>query len=161
MKFSLRRAVAPVFFSAGVMGFATADSPPMKSAPTRPAVEANVIIDRMEILDECADDKICVQGTLLNNGAKPAYRVWIRIDIGGTQQGRPRAVLTEKPAQPTLAPAASDDFSFKIPRQVSYRRNGKEKTIEVGRYNFHLVPMWAPTEKPPAPAKHKTGKALH
>ena len=122
----------------------------IKLTPQRPPEGAEVVISDIEILPGCAEDKICVEGLLANTGSKTAREVRVRIDIGGMREGHPRLSLFKTPEDSEMNPGDSQLFEFQIDRRVSYQYRGEEKTIQVGRFNFHLVPVWV--EEPAEPA---------
>lgn len=128
-----------------------------KPVPTRPAVEANVVVEDQEILDECKPEKICVQGRLFNNGAKPAYRVKLRVEIGGAKQGRPRHTIAKKPDNQTMEPGDRQEYYLELDRKIPVKnKKGEEKILEVGKYNFKVVPAWTANKpRPPAAKKRK------
>ena len=132
-----------------------------KPAPSRPATEANIIIEEQEVLETCDSEKICVEGRIANNGAKPAYQVRLRIEIGGTKQGRPRHAIGHKLDVATMEPGDRQEFHLTIDRKTPINNKGEEKIIEVGKYNFKIVPLWTNSKpkplspKKPAPKKKK------
>ncbi len=133
-----------------------------KAEPTRPTTEARVIVEDQEILETCDTEKICVEGRLANTGAKAAYQVKLRIEIGGTKRGKPRLTLIENVATTTMAPGDRQEFSITIDRKIPKKNSkGEEKIIEVGKYNFRIVPVWTQQKtkpaKPPAKPKRKNG----
>ncbi len=123
--------------------WAEVDPNAYKAAPKRPSLEADIVVESTEIMEDCAEEKICVEGQLYNAGGKPANSVALRIEIGGTKHTKPRTVFSSKVEEPVMDPGDRQDFSLMINRKVKYKENGKEKVIEVGRYNFKIVPTWA------------------
>jgi hypothetical protein len=97
----------------------------------------------MEIRNECENDKICVEGQLYNRGAKEAAGLQLKIEIGGTKHSRPRKTLTHKVTSTLMNPGDRQDFMLSIDRKITYEENGKPKIIEVGKYNFKIVPTWS------------------
>jgi hypothetical protein len=86
---------------------------------------------------------------------KAAYQVKLRVEIGATKHGRPRATLPEKVETTTMAPGDRQEFALMIDRKITKKNaKGEEKTIEVGKYNFKIVPEWA-RQKSKAAAKPK------
>jgi len=136
--------ISILFFSLSLLSpvFGQDDLPQFKPAPTRPSEEADVVIDWQETLDECFEGKICIQGQLHNQGKKPAKGVKINVEIGGTKHTKPRIVLSEKVEQSDMNPGDRQDFDLRIDRKVAYKDKNEEKTIEVGKYNFKIVPTW-------------------
>lgn len=116
--------------------------PAIKPAPFRPSAEADVVVDWVETLDECWEEKVCVQGQLYNQGKKPANNVRLRIEIGGTKYTTPRMVLIRKVEQTLMNPGDRQDFDLTIDRKIPYRDKGEEKVLEVGKFNFKVVPAW-------------------
>ncbi len=117
-----------------------------KPPPTRPSMEANIVIEDQEILEACDTEQICVQGQLYNNGAKPAYQTKLRIEIGGTKQGRPRHAITRKMDNPTMEAGDRQEFYLMIDRKITLKnQKGEEKVLEVGKYNFKVIPIWSAT----------------
>jgi hypothetical protein len=107
-----------------------------------------VIIEWQEILNECFEGKICVQGQLYNQGKKEAKNVKLNIEIGGTKHTKPRLVLSQKVEQSDMMPGDRQDFDLTLERHVTFKERDQEKTIEVGKYNFKVVPVWnGPQEK--------------
>lgn len=120
--------------------------PQFKETPTRPSEEAEVVIEWQEILTECFEGKICVQGQLYNQGKKTAKQVKLNVEIGGTKYTRPRMILKEKVEQPEMNPGDRQDFDLMIERRITYKEKGQDKAIEVGKYNFKIVPTWLKPE---------------
>ncbi|MCG3203574.1 MAG: hypothetical protein KCHDKBKB_00244 [Elusimicrobia bacterium] len=136
---------------------ASETSSQIKTLPTRPSIDAHVIVEDQEILEPCEVEKICVQGQLYNAGKKTAYKTKLNIEIGATKQGKPRHVWVEKLDVPTMAPGDRQEFSFMLNRKIPIKdKQGMEKTIEVGKYNFKVVPVWSNIPPPTkAPRKRK------
>jgi hypothetical protein len=116
---------------------------PMKLAPSRPSEEAEVVLEWMDILNDCQEGKICVQGLLYNSGRQTARNVKLRIEIGGTKYSPPRIVLGHHVNQSVMEPGDRQEFDITIDRKISYGEKGKPKTIEVGKFNFKIVPSWS------------------
>lgn len=155
----MKRYYHAVFFLV-FSGILKAESLPtaFKPVPARPAIGANVIIEDQETLEACEVEKICVQGRLFNNGAIPAYQVKLRIEAGGAKQGRPRHAWTINADTATMGPGERQEFAITIDRKIPIKDNkGEEKVLEVGKYNFKIVPQWAPA-KPERPADKKRKK---
>lgn len=122
-------------------------SPAIKAAPVRPSVEANVVVEDHEILETCDTEQICVQGWIHNNGAKPAYQTKLRIEIGGTKRGRPRHTIIQKMDNPVMEPGDRQEFYLTIDRKIKTKDGkGEEKILEVGKFNFKIVPVWSTTK---------------
>lgn len=134
--------------------------PREKEPPSKPISSADVIIEDQEILADCAEGKICVEGMLYNRGRKTAYGVQLRIDMGGSGKYiRPRTFITTSVEEPTMEPGQRQQFSLMINRHHSYRKKGEDKIIEVGRYNFQIVPLWK--NAAPTPKKRKKKSQVH
>jgi len=41
-----------------------------------------------------------------------------------------------------MAPNDKQEIYVEIDREVLYRERGKIKTIEVGKYNYKIIPLW-------------------
>lgn len=116
----------------------------VKAIPTRPATEANIIVENQEVLEECDAEQICVEGQLYNNGAKPAKNVKLKIEIGAIKQSHPRATVMKTVDAAIMQPGDRQDFDFTLDRKIiSKDAKGREKIIEVGKYNFRIVPVWS------------------
>ena len=133
------------------------EPPQMREAPKAPTQAPDVVLEWLEILDECFIDRICIQGHIHNQGKQTAYQVKLNVEIGGTKYSRPRIVLPRTVDQSIMEPGEQQDFDLTIDRKVTYKEKGKDKTIEVGKYNFKIVPVWSahPEVKktPPKPKK--------
>ncbi len=127
--------------------------PQFKEAPTRPSEEAEVVVEWQEILTECFEGKVCVQGQLYNQGKKTAKQVRLNIEIGGTKHTKPRIILKQKVEQSEMNPGDRQDFDLTIDRRISYKEKEQDKTIEVGKYNFKIVPTWLKTDLKKIPNK--------
>lgn len=130
--------------SASGILFAADAFPTLKEVPKRPAFEADIQLEDFTILDDCPPEKICAEGQLFNAGPKPAYDVHLAVEIGGNKHTKPRVTLRFKVDQPLMNPGDRQDILVTLDRKVTYKQNGKEKMIEVGRFNFKVVPKWAP-----------------
>ena len=87
---------------------------------------------------------MCVEGNLYNEGRRTAFRLKLRVDVGGGKHAKPRTAFFVPLERNTLDAGDRQGFSAVIKRKVSYRDNtGEEKTIEAGKYNVKLVPTWA------------------
>ena len=130
----------------------------IKEPPKHRYQTAHVVVESQDILDDCVSDKICVEGLIYNEGTKPAYSTQLRIDVGGgTKYIKPRTSIRVSLVTPTLEAGDRQEFSIQIPRKIAYHANGEEKSIEVGKYNFQLVPVWK-DEKPTVKPSRKTKK---
>ena len=120
------------------------ESDKLKTTPKKISNEAEVIVDWMEIVDDCESTQICVDGMLHNDGRKTAYNTKLKIDLGGTKQIKPRTSIFSKLDEPTMNPGDRQEFSVQINRKVQYKdHHGKDKIIEVGKYNFQINPVWS------------------
>lgn len=128
----------------------------LKPAPVRPSNEADVITENVEVVDTCESDKICVEGQLYNRGAKPADRIKLRVEIGGTKHAKPRYVFHSNVENPSMNPGDRQDFSLTIDRKIPYKQKNEDKVLEVGKYNFKIVPTWTKQQ----PTKPKSKKAI-
>lgn len=138
---------AAILFLSPLRAAAQIDIPGMKPVPTRPPADAEVIVQETEILPDCEDMKICVEGLLQNIGGKTAKNVKLKIELGGGTHTRPRTSFVSKVENTVMEPGDRQDFSLKIDRKITYKdEKGQEKAIEVGKYNFKIVPVWY---KPP------------
>lgn len=115
----------------------------LKEPPKRPSFEADVQIEQLEFLDDCPPEKICVEGHLYNAGAKTAHDVRLSVEIAGTKHSNPRVVLPFKVEHSVMNPGDRQDFSLLLDRKVTYRAKKKDRIVEVGRYNFKIIPKWA------------------
>ncbi len=119
--------------------------PPLQVRPEpKPLFQkADVVVEWQEILEECPSTQLCIQGNLLNSGGKPATNVRIRVEIGNTSLAKPRVTKMIKLNESTLNPGDREEFSFILERKTPYKdHKGKPKIIEVGKYNFRIVPLW-------------------
>lgn len=122
-----------------------AADPKMRQAP-KPLFqkEVNIQVEWQEILVECAPTQLCVQGTLVNSGTQGAGGVKLRVEIGNIKMSKPRVVKIFKLEQPFMGPGDHQDFTFTLDRKTAYKDyKGKPKVIEVGKYNFRVIPIWA------------------
>ena len=115
----------------------------LKPAPVRLQNKPRIIVEWHEILEECAKEKVCVQGQLLNEGGKTAYNTKLRIDLGGTKYIKPRARLWARLSEAVMRPGDRQEFYLEINRKVPYKHKRKQKIFEVGKYNFQIVPLWS------------------
>src|SRR5687768_13713569 len=112
-----------------------AELPPMKEAPKRPPAGAHVIVQDFEVLSDCQVDKVCAEGLIRNIGLQPAHGVRLRIDIGGTQYGKPRTSVYRDLEDSDLEPTEAQSVSFSVDRKVPYKNEkGEDKILEVGRF---------------------------
>ncbi len=156
------RAAHWLFVSIVLFGAASppplAAAPPnaaLKSPPKRRPIEPFVTLEWTDFLEECVPEKVCVEGQLYNAGARPATKVRLRIEIGGTKYVKPRTVLYSAVEYPTMEPGDRQQFSIAIDRKINYKHAGKEKVIEVGKYNFKIEPEWSGTS-----SRRKPGSRL-
>lgn len=121
----------------------------MKPVPTRPSKEAKIEVESMEILDDCDPDQICVEGFLFNTGQREAQRVRLRVEIGGSKQIKPRTQYYVQVEDSNMDAGERQPFDLKIKRKIPYTDKGIEKIIEVGKFNFKIVPDWNRPKKKP------------
>ncbi len=114
-----------------------------KQAPSRPSGDPEVVAEEVEVVDTCEADKICVEGQLYNAGQLTAKQVKIRVEIGGTKHSKPRYSYIEPVETSTMNPGDRQDFAIAINRKITYKKNGEDKELEVGKFNFKIVPIWS------------------
>jgi hypothetical protein len=125
------------------LGF-TENMPGFKPPPSRPVSDALVIVEDQQFLDECPTDKICIEGNLYNSGVKPAQHLKLRVDVGGGKYAKPRTSFFTPLDHNALDAGERLGFSTTIDRKLPYKNNkGEDKTIEAGKYNIKLVPVWS------------------
>jgi hypothetical protein len=118
--------------------------PGMKPVPRRPPEGSSIVVTNMEVMPDCAVDKVCADGTVENNGGKTAYLVRLKVELGGTKVGHPRTYFVQPLRDTEMEPGETQDFSLMIDRKFPYKdAQKKDKILEVGRYNFRVVPVWA------------------
>ncbi len=132
--------------------------PGFKPAPARPPVDALVIVEDQQVLEECEPDKICIEGNLYNSGAKSAHHLKLRVEVGGGKYAKPRTSFFTPLEKNALDAGARMGFSATIDRKIPYKdKTGEDKIIEAGKYNVKLVPVWTAetklTNKKPAKKK--------
>ena len=120
---------------------------PVHPAPKRTSHIPEVVVEWAEPLEDCDNEKVCVQGQLLNAGGKTAYNIYLRIEIGGTKYIKPKTYLFTRVEETFMHPNERQEFYFEIDRKVHYKERGKIKAIEVGKYNYKIVPLWTKKEK--------------
>lgn len=136
---------------------ALADMPPVKPAPQRPPEGPSVVVQEFEVLPDCAAEKVCAEALIRNIGLKPAYGVRLRIDLGGTKYGKPRASFYQDLEKDQLDPTEAESVSMTVDRKFPYKNEkGEDKVMEVGRFNVKMVPVWRDSLKPPPPKKNGT-----
>lgn len=129
------------------------DAPVIKAVPTRQPEGSSIRVVNMEVLPDCAENKICADGLLENNGMKTAYLVRLKIELGGTKFGKPRTYFVQQLPDNEMAPGEKQEFSLQIDRKFNYKDpQKKDKVIEVGRYNFKIIPVWAAAPAAASPA---------
>ncbi len=127
---------------------------PMRPPPVGPQPDAEIVLEWMEVLEECPPDKVCVEGGLHNTGGKTASQVKLEVHIGGTKQSKPRTRVLIDMAEPIMNPGDRQDFMFQLDRRLPYRSGEKMKILEVGKYNFKVLPSW----HRPSPKKGRGNK---
>jgi hypothetical protein len=129
----------------------------VKTAPKKYIEAADVVTEWAEASDPCDIDKICVEGVLYNQGHTTASNVKLRVEIGGSKYAKPRITLTRTLDEPTMEPGDRQEFNITIDRKIPYKDKGEDKEIEVGKYNFKLVPIWLgkDTTTKPKPSRKK------
>jgi hypothetical protein len=118
-----------------------------RAPPRNHVQEAYVAIQWSEIIEECPPEKICVHGEIANEGKSTATRVRMRVDIGATKITKPRASFIRKLDESVMEPGDHQDFSITIDRKITVTENNKTKTIEVGKFNFQITPVWLEQKK--------------
>ena len=135
---------------------AHAESPGLKARPARPPEGPSVVLAEFEVLPDCRADKVCSEGLITNIGSKTAYLVRLRVDVGGTKFGKPRTYFVHQVQSKEMPPGTSQNFNLEIDRRLSYKdAQKKDKIIEVGRFNFRVVPVWASSPHPTPTTKPK------
>ena len=114
----------------------------IKAAPRQFSEAADIVLEDTGLIDECEAEKICVEGQLYNQGRRPAYHVRLRVEIGGSKYGRPRTSFYRPVGETTMQPGDRQDVLVTLDRKVAYKEKGQLKEVEVGRYNFKIVPTW-------------------
>jgi hypothetical protein len=146
-----------LIFSAllGLSGLAQAaiDPSAFRPAPARPSAEAHVVVESTEAVENCPEGKLCVEGMLYNDGNKQADNVRLRVEFGGTKYTTPKTFVLIPCEASVMKPGDRQDFNIQMERRVAYKEKDKEKTIEVGKYNFKIVPVWNAPRKKPLPKK--------
>lgn len=138
----------------------TVSVPPLiiRAAPKRLNQIAEVEVEWAEPTDNCPTDQLCVQGQLFNAGGKTAYGVTLIADIGGTAITKPRTSLKVPIEQTVMEPGDRQEFSVQMDRKMTYKEKGKDRIIEVGKYNYKLKPEWVETPPKKAPPKKSPPK---
>src|SRR5262245_12492439 len=90
------------------------EAPGFKSAPERPPMGASVIVEDQEILQECDPDSICIEGNLYNEGSKTAFRLKMKVEVGGGKYAKPRTSFFTPLEHNTLDAGARMGFSATI-----------------------------------------------
>lgn len=124
-----------------------------RPAPKRMTVQPDVIVEWMDTSGECPADSVCADAQLFNAGKSTAYNVSLRVEIGNMKLSKPRAVLRFPVETKTMAPGDRQLTAFVLSRRITVRERNKDRTVEVGKYNFHIVPVWTDTPVPPASQK--------
>jgi len=149
---NVRAALLPVLlFSTSLLA---EDSPLIKAPPRRPPEGSAIHLKEMEVLPDCPAEKVCADGTVENIGQRTAYAVRLKVEIGGTKYGKPRTYFVQHFEDNEMEPGEAQDFSLLIDRKFAYKdAQGADKIIEVGRFNFRVVPVWASSPVPAKPAR--------
>lgn len=149
--------VALFLFAAPVLAqeFPSSEIPgqKIKAAPRKFINAADVITEESEMVAECAADKICVEGRLYNQGTQTAYALRLLVEIGGSKHGHPRTTFYRPVETTVMEPGDRQEFAVVIDRKITYKdAKGKEKEVEVGKFNYKITAIWAATPpKPPKP----------
>jgi hypothetical protein len=114
----------------------------LKTPPKKFSEAPDVITEWVEAANVCEAEKICVDGVVYNRGRKPAYNVRLLVEIGGGTHSKPRTSFYQKLENAMMNPEDRQDFSFTIDRKIPYKEKGKDKEVEVGKYNFRVTPVW-------------------
>ena len=148
-----------ILLSIAVASASGADLPPMRQAPTRPPEGPSVVMEEFEVLPDCAAEKVCAEGLIRNVGLKTAHQIRLRIEVGGTKYGKPRTFFYQEVDKNVMESTEAQSVSIIVPRKHPYKdAKGEEKVIEIGRYNFKVVPVWKDAPKPAAPPKRLAPK---
>ena len=136
---------------------ADSSAPNVKAAPRQPITTAHIILEEENILDDCGTDKICVEGLLKNDGKETATQVRLRVEVGGSGPYlKPRTSYEEALSSAPMNPGDRQEFFIEISRKIPYQVNHKEKIVEVGKYNFQIVPVWKEESSSSKPRRKKT-----
>ena len=134
--------LAAVFIS--VAAAAAEDMPGMKQVPRRPPEGSSIVLTNLEVMPDCAEGKVCADGTIENNGGKTAYLVRLKVELGGIKVGHPRTYFVQRLKDNEMEPGETQDFSLMIDRKFPYKdAKRRDRVMDVGRYNFRVVPVWA------------------
>lgn len=118
----------------------------IKAAPKKFSAAAEVVIEDVEPFDvDCSSENICLEGQLHNQGSTTAYAVSIVVDIGGSKYGKPRLSIPKKVDNPTMNAGDRQDFILTLNRKMYYKYKDKKKMVEIGKYNYRIVPKWSET----------------
>lgn len=117
----------------------------VKQAPSRPPEGPAVRLADIEVLPDCPAGKVCALGMLESYGTQTAHGVRLRVELGGIKIGKPRAWFYHDLPENVMNPGDMQEFSLMINRKFPYRNaQKKDKILEVGRYNFRVIPVWRP-----------------
>jgi hypothetical protein len=149
-------AFASFWFLMGSGALQCAEPPPViggahaRPKPQVPLHKPDILVEWQNILDDCSTEKICVQGGVLNQGPLTAFNVRLRVEIGSHNLSKPRLVKTFPVENVDMNAGDRQEYYFELERKTPYHdRHGKEKILEVGKYNFKVLPQWDEQKKPP------------
>jgi len=117
-----------------------------RPAPIRLSYKPEIRLEWTDTITDCEPEKICVEGQLYNAGGKTAYKVHLRVNIGGTKYIKPRTFLLRRVDASVMKPGDRQQFYIEIDRKVTYKDKkdrGKFKIMEVGKFNYKIVPLWS------------------
>jgi hypothetical protein len=146
---------ALIFSSLLVASPPTRSTLKFKEPPKKRVDGAQLVVESQEILSDCDAELICVEGLVYNQGNKTAFQAKLRIFLGGGKHIKPRTSIIKPLATKTMDSGERQEFSIKIPRRHIYKQQGKERIVEVGRFNFNIEPEWKDTPQSPPPPKSK------
>ncbi|MCB4756153.1 MAG: hypothetical protein LHV69_03820 [Elusimicrobia bacterium] len=121
------------------------DTQKIKPPPKRPVSTADIQIEWQEPSDLCPTEKLCVEGQLFNAGPKPAYKIYLVVEIGGTTLTKPKAVVKAQLEESAMNPGDRQLFSIQLDRKIPYKERGQDYIIEVGKFNYKIKAKWSDT----------------
>ena len=117
--------------------------PNLRETPKRRSFSPKVIVEWQETLEECPTEKVCIQGSLYNEGEATAYKTYLRIPLGATKHIKPKITLYSKLETPVMQAGDRQEFYVELKRKISYKERGEKKIFEVGKFNFKIEPKWS------------------
>src|SRR5436190_8879349 len=98
-----------------------ADEPStIKAVPARPPEGPAIALRDLEVMPDCAEEKVCADGTVENYGLRTAYLVRLKVELGGTKFGKPRTYFVQQLTRTQMEPGEKQDFSLQIDRKFPY-----------------------------------------